>query len=65
MARIEELESGLRWLPSKEAKPMDIPYEREKLRQFWQMFSDDDFSTDEHLAEAYRVFEPEGVERNE
>ena len=55
------LDSGYRWEPDGEGKPMNIAYEREKLNQFWKLHEEDDFSTDEQLMAAYRVFEPEGV----
>lgn len=65
MAVKKVFESGYRWEPDGKGKPMDIPYEREKLRQFWRLHKDDDFSTDEELTEAYKVFKPKGVERSE
>lgn len=55
------LDSGYRWEADGEGKPMNIQYEREKLNQFWKLHEEDDFSTDEQLMAAYRVFEPEGV----
>ena len=57
----EILNSGYQWEPDGEGKPMDIPYERKKLHQFWKLYKGKDFGSDEQLMEAYRVFEPEEV----
>lgn len=65
MAVKEILNSGYQWVPDGEGVPMDIPYERKKLHQFWKLHKGNDFGSDEELMEAYRVFEPEGVARNE
>lgn len=61
---VKELESGYQWLPS-EGEPLDIPYEKAKLTEFWRLYKEDDFSTDEQLMDAYRVFVPKGFVSHE
>lgn len=59
MARIEDIGYGLIFHPDGTESNFDIPYHREKIKQFKSKFSGKEFKTEEEWQKAWNAFEPE------